>query len=62
MSRCDIRIEGERMCLHSAYEAGGVVYVRALGGPAGPGSDSNTSSNAWSDDLDHPTEPEGIRR
>jgi hypothetical protein len=34
------------MCLHSAYEAGGVVYVRALGGPAGPVIVSNACSNS----------------
>lgn len=34
------------MCLHSAYEVGGVVYVRGLDPKPARGSDSNTRSSA----------------
>jgi hypothetical protein len=53
----DIR-KGGRMCLHSAYEAGGVVYVRGLDPKLARGTDSNTCSNDEHTDLNHPTEPE----
>jgi hypothetical protein len=39
------------MCLHSAYEAGGVVYVRALDARAVRGTPSNMDSNPEHDDL-----------
>ena len=39
------------MCLHSAYEVGGVVYVRALGAPETRGAASNTYSKTDGDEL-----------
>lgn len=38
------------MCLHSAYEAGGVVYVRALATPASTGTDPNSCSRTDDDE------------
>ena len=40
-----IEIEGARMCLHSAYEVGGVVYVRGLDPKPARSSESNTCSS-----------------
>lgn len=48
------------MCVHTAHEAGGVLYLR--GSPAEPAGESNTCSNAESADPDRTTEAERMTR
>ena len=50
------------MCLHSAYEAGGVVYVRGLDARPARETDSNIRSSRAHDDVNHPIESEQTLR
>jgi hypothetical protein len=51
------------MCLHSAYEVGGAVYVRGLDPkPPARATESNTCSDREHDDPKRPTEPERALR